>query len=238
MPGGHVCFDLQHRGQHLPLAEPGIGQRPHDRHPHRSAHQIQPQPPEEPGVRGAVAIAGPSGQIRAVDRRPRHPARHRGGVHDPAVIQPEVTRPGQHADHPLDQAEPGPQPLVITGLLRQVREHASQVLAGVTQPVRFGGEAQQRLRHRQAHQLGVGQYRRPAQPARSSQFVVDLHVQCGDEGLDVVGHTPANETLTLYGSPDFGLTRLGAASRPLGAASRPSARCRPGCRLGAVPAAS
>jgi hypothetical protein len=46
MPGGHVCFHLQHRGQRFPLAELRIRKRPHDRHPHRSAHQIQPQSPK------------------------------------------------------------------------------------------------------------------------------------------------------------------------------------------------
>ena len=50
--------------------------------------------------------------------------------------------------------------------------------------------AQQHLRHRQAHQLGIGQPLRPAGPApgRRDHVVVDLHVQCGQEGIQVWGH--------------------------------------------------
>jgi hypothetical protein len=48
--------------------------------------------------------------------------------------------------------------------------------------------AQQHLRHRQAHQLGIGQPLRPAGPplAGRDHVVVDLHVQCGQEGIQVV----------------------------------------------------
>jgi agmatinase len=43
----HAAYELQHRGQHLPLTELRIAQGPHDRHARRGAHQVQPQPPEE-----------------------------------------------------------------------------------------------------------------------------------------------------------------------------------------------
>jgi hypothetical protein len=50
--------------------------------------------------------------------------------------------------------------------------------------------AQQHLRHRQAHQLGIGQpFRLPATaPASWDHVVVDLHVQCGQEGVQVCCH--------------------------------------------------
>jgi hypothetical protein len=50
--------------------------------------------------------------------------------------------------------------------------------------------AQQHLRHRQAHQLGVAQplgLTTPA-PAGSDHVIVDLHVQCGQEGVQVWRH--------------------------------------------------
>jgi Putative 8-oxoguanine DNA glycosylase OGG-like protein len=46
-------------------------------------------------------------------------------------------------------------------------------------------------------------------PARTAQLVVDLHIQCGDEGLDVVGHTPATRPSPLASPEALGLTRLG-----------------------------
>jgi hypothetical protein len=48
--GNQSGIDLQHGGQDLAFADLRIGQRPQDRHPGRGAHQIQAQPPEEPGV--------------------------------------------------------------------------------------------------------------------------------------------------------------------------------------------
>jgi hypothetical protein len=45
--------------------------------------------------------------------------------------------------------------------------------------------AQQHLRHRQAHQLGIGQplgMTRPP-PVTADHMIVDLHVQCDQEGI-------------------------------------------------------
>jgi len=39
-----TSLTVEHRLDHLPLPELGVGQRPQDRHPGRGAHQIQPQP--------------------------------------------------------------------------------------------------------------------------------------------------------------------------------------------------
>ena len=55
-----------------------------------------------------------------------------------------------------------PQPLVVPGLLRQVREQVPQVRAGVPDPAGLGGEAEQRLHDRQGDQLGIAELRRQA----------------------------------------------------------------------------
>jgi hypothetical protein len=58
------------------------------------------------------------------------------------------------------------------------------------QPVMLAAGAQQDLRHRRAHQLGIGQFLRLASPAPTGRdhMVIDLHVQCGQEGIQVWGH--------------------------------------------------
>jgi len=50
--------------------------------------------------------------------------------------------------------------------------------------------AQQHLRHRQAHQLGIGQLLRPPRtaPARGDHMIVDQHIQCRQEGVEVCSH--------------------------------------------------
>ena len=53
--------------------------------------------------------------------------------------------------------------------------------------------AQEHLRHGQAHQLGVGHFRRAAQPAagiarRGDNVVGELYVQCDQQGVQVGGH--------------------------------------------------
>jgi hypothetical protein len=81
---------------------------------------------------------------------------------------------------------------------------------GVAPPVCFRTGAQQDLGHGRADQLGVGQQRRPAQPSRRPDRVIDLHVQCGQEGVEVLRHNMIIDTLphALASTPDIGTTRL------------------------------
>jgi hypothetical protein len=101
---------------------------------------------------------------------------------------PEVTVDGQIPDHLLDQRQRGAQPLVVTGLVRQVRKGAAQMAGGEPEPPVLAAEAQQRLRHRQAHQLGLAEAGRAARPAVFHQHVVDLHIQCRHEGVQISVH--------------------------------------------------
>ena len=49
---------------------------------------------------------------------------------------------------------------------------------------------EQHLRHGQAHQLGVGEFLRPARPAlgRGNHMIIDQHIQCRQEGFQVCSH--------------------------------------------------
>ncbi|MGO9501600.1 MAG: SRPBCC domain-containing protein [Streptosporangiaceae bacterium] len=57
-----------------------------------------------------------------------------------------------------------------------------------TDPPVLAVEAQQRLRDRQADQLGTAQPDRVTRPAVFHQHVIDLDVQCGHEGVQISVH--------------------------------------------------
>ena len=184
--------------------------------PCRVHDQVQPQPPEPARVGGAVPVLRPSGQLRAPDRFPGAGALDRGGVHDPDVVGPQAGAGGQDPGAVPDQAPGGPQPLVVTGLLRQVREQVPQVSAGVPDPAGLGGEPEQGLHDRQGDQLGIAELQGPARsrPARGQvrrflQQVIGSHVQCGSEGVQVCRHKRILDTLVPSAQASPGITRLG-----------------------------
>jgi hypothetical protein len=79
---------------------------------------------------------------------------------------------------------------MLAGLFGQVGEQVPEPGAAQPQPVMLRPGAQQHLRHRQAHQLGVGQPFRLARPALAGwdHVVAGLHIQCGQEGVQVCCH--------------------------------------------------
>jgi hypothetical protein len=201
-PGGdqvRVTFD--DCGQDLALIDLRAGQGPGHGQPGRGADQVQPQPPEEPRMGGAVAIGRPPGQGRAADRRAGASAFHRRGIHDPRRVLPQVGVLGQDPDRPRQQRQRATQPLVIPRLARQAGERAGQMGGHEPQPPRFGADPQQGPGHRQGQQLGIGEARRVPDPRRAAQPVIDLDVQCGQKGAEVGRHTLIFSTLHLSRSP-------------------------------------
>lgn len=89
--------------------------------------------------------------------------------------------------------------------------------AGVTDPAPFAGKAQQVLGHCQTHQFRVGQggfatgsvVTGPAQGGQDT--VIEVDVQCGQEGVQVVAHTPIMGTLPPH-SPTTPPTTLDSDS--------------------------
>jgi hypothetical protein len=61
----------------------------------QGAQQVQPQPPEVPRVAGAVAVLGPTGQVRAEHCVPGAAAFDRGGVDHPHIVMPQAGIGGQ-----------------------------------------------------------------------------------------------------------------------------------------------
>ena len=109
-----------------------------------------------------------------------------------------------------------PQPLVVPGLLRQVREQVPQVRAGVPDPAGLRGKPQQRLHDCQGHQLSIAELRRQSDGRPQwrelrgcLQQVIGSHVQCGSEGVYFCRHKQILGALALSPQASLGLTRLG-----------------------------
>jgi hypothetical protein len=119
--GGQLGVGVEDPEQGLAFVGLRPGQREPDRQPVQRAPQVQPQPPEEPGVAGAVAVLGPPGQVRALHRLAGAGALDRGGVGHPHVVGPQPGVAGQDPDQPADRGALPAQPLVVAGLLGQVR---------------------------------------------------------------------------------------------------------------------
>jgi hypothetical protein len=141
-------------------------------------------------MRRAVAVGRPSGQLGPADRLPGSAARDRGGIDQPDLVVPGRGLAGQVIDHRGQQRRGGLEPLVVAGLMRQVGEQVPEPGVAHPQPVMLAAGARQHLGHGQARQLGVGQpFRLPGPgPSGRDHMVVDLHVQCGQEGVQVCCH--------------------------------------------------
>jgi hypothetical protein len=158
--------------------------------PSGGGEQIQLQPPVPARMRRAVPVAGPPGQFGALHRFPGGAARHRRGIDQPHLAVPGRDLPGQVVHGRRQQRRGGLEPLVIPGLMRQVGEQVPQPGVAQPQPVMLRPGAQQHLRHRQAHQLRIRELLRPARAtlARRDHMIVDQHIQCRQEGVEVCSH--------------------------------------------------
>jgi hypothetical protein len=189
---GGVGADVQ-----LYLAFVGLdaGQPRPDRKTAQGAQQVQSQSPEVARMAGAGAVFGQPGQLRAACRLPRSAALDRRGIRDPYVVAEQAGVTAQHPDQPADRGRQLAQPLVVTGLLRQIREHGPQMCAGITQPAGLTGEPEQSLHHAQRHQLGVGEPGcdpDPWPPRQTRRFalqqIIHTHLKCGREGVQIGVH--------------------------------------------------
>ena len=205
----HVTAGLEHVQERLALIGLGAGQGEQHRQPGQRADQVQPQPPEVPGVTGAVAVLRPPGGVAAPDRLPGPAALHRRGVHHPHVIAPQRGVHRQHPDHPDEQDERLAEPIVVPGLADPPREHHRQVITDIAQPPALRGEPEQGSHHRHRQQLSIGQRRREpisrtfqGKTRPVPQHVIDLDVQCSRESLYVIVHNLDRGDSRLFMRPD------------------------------------
>jgi predicted kinase len=82
------------------------------------------------------------------------------------------------------------QALVVAGLPGQVAEQVPETAVGEPDPPVLAVDAEQHLRDGQGQQLRVAESG-PSPPSAASRHnvIVDLHIKCGQEGVQVVRHS-------------------------------------------------
>jgi hypothetical protein len=98
----------------------------------------------------------------------------------------------------------GAQPLVVAGLVGQIREQVAQPSAGEPQPAPFAVAAEQDLGDRQTDQLGVRQLGAASRSEPRAEVVVDGDVECDDEVVETGVHEASLEVEVARATPTLG----------------------------------
>ena len=130
----------------------------------------------------------------------------------PATRRRATTRTRCEASHDTcDHRGAAPQPLVVAVAVGQIREPRPKMRMGVAHELRLVVIAQQRRDHRQGDQLRVRQlrgepHRRPLRrpPRVLCQQVIDPHIQCGREGVQVRAHAENLQDRSVNTHPELG----------------------------------
>ena len=160
-------------------------------------------------------------------------AGHRRRVDEPERVRVDRDLRGQRVQGLVQQRPGSVDPLAVAGLLGQVGEHPTQAAVAETQPARLRGAIQHHLRHGQADQLRVGEPLGPSWPTTFGRqnLVIDEHVQCGQEGVEVSSHerpsTPSNPFRSSRHAEGFGIDRLVVRRPHTSTGSRSPAAQRP-----------
>jgi hypothetical protein len=107
------------------------------------------------------------------------------------------------ADDHADRRRQPPQPLVVAGLLRDVREQVAEPLAREAQEAPLGVAAQVDLRDRERDELRVGELWAPPCTAASRQEIVHQHVKCGEQAVKVGAHEATSVVDVAIATPTF-----------------------------------
>ena len=109
--------------------------------------------------------------------------------------------------HLIQQPASTAQPLVVAGLVGQIREQMPEPAVAEPQPAVLVMAAQQDLGDRQTDQLGIRQARLAARVASAgvgAQQVIDDDVQCGDEVVETGVHGASLEVDVAEATPTLG----------------------------------
>src|SRR5215211_4764654 len=194
---------IEHRRGDVALGLVGGRQAEADRHPVGGAQQVQPQPPEVPRMRGAVAVGGPAGQLRAFARLARLAARHRSGIKQAQPIAERWRDPDQLLDGQADLRRERSEPLVVAGLLGDVREQMRELAAREPQEPSLGMALQQDLRDRERDELGVDDPWASSCTASGRQEIIHQHIKCGEKVVEVGEHEATSVVDVALATPTF-----------------------------------
>jgi hypothetical protein len=166
-------------------------------------------------VAGVIAIAGPAGQLAALDRLAAGAAGDRGGVQQPPLVTPGRAGHGQGLADGGDQGGGPPQAAVVGGLAAHIGKQVPESGVDRAQPAPFGAVAQQHLSDGQTDQLSVRQLGWVAWSPAGLQQLINGDVQCGDEVVETGVHEASSEVDVATATPTLGgLVSLVTARHP------------------------
>src|SRR5919202_677 len=206
LPGSQAAAVQQGLGD-LAFAELGAGQAPGDRAAISGADQIQLEAPVPARVAGTPAVVRPPAQRRALDRLAAGGTGDRGGVQQPERVLDAGGLTHQVGQDFTQQPAGLAQPLVVAGLVRQIREQVPQPAVAQPDPAVLTMAAQQDLGDRQADEFGI---RQPGLAARipaagvGTQQLIDDAVQCDDEVVEGGVHEASLEVDVAMATPTLG----------------------------------
>src|SRR5262249_37802595 len=146
------------------------------------ADEVEAEAPEVAGVRGAVAVRGVAGELRALDRLPRLGARHRGRVEQPQPVAEGGRAACERVAEQADLRRQRPNTLVVAGLLGDVREQVAEAGAGEAQEASLRGAVEEDLSDSEADDLRVGDPRLAPRAATLGQEIISQHIKCDEKG--------------------------------------------------------
>ena len=91
-------------------------------------------------------------------------------------------------EHPADRWGERSHALVVAGLLGQIDKQVPQAPTRERQELAVVGDSQEHLRDGQRDELSISDPWRTARPLPRGQQIVDTHVKCRDEGVEVGVH--------------------------------------------------
>ena len=196
----------------LPFPDLRVGQAPGDRHAVGGGEQVELEAPVVAGVGGAVAVAGQTGQLGALtvsrELRTAPGWRPRAAAGRTTTV---TRRRGSESRRPAA----APPPSTACGSPAGLADRGTGATAGSGRTAASGARRRRRAAPAPPPSRPAPRPRAAAadpDPAvLARHMVIDLYVECGQEGVQICRHKPILDTLLLFRDTTRPPAQLGIA---------------------------
>jgi hypothetical protein len=117
-------------------------------------------------------------------------------------------------DDPSDRRGQRAQALVVAGLLGQIGRQVPKPPPRQGEELAVVGDRQEHLRDGQGDELGVGDARGMPRPAALGQEIIDAHVKCREQSVEVGEHETTSVVDVAIATPTFGALVMSPRATP------------------------